>query len=154
MYSPPAELPTQAEVEATRPSKQKAKRKRRQRGIEEAVVQAMTHRVGLHTTAPDVMENLPKGQFNPPLTRQQVLTAFNHLAKKGVVHRVTGGVYVYRPSLDDIAPQPAIAPPSTQLNSHLYEAIGTLSNGTLIVRSDDGQLFVALPLEEYFNAQS
>ena len=102
-------------------------------GAQQAVMSVMTRRIGIHTTYSDLLELLPT------LSHAQVASATNHLYKKGLLIRVSNGIYVYRAEPEDAGP-----------NSHVYEGIGKLDGGQQVVRSDNGKLYVLQTLEDFF----
>ena len=103
------------------------------RNHQERVLDVMTDNIGMHMTIARVNEEIHD------LQRRQVGQALLGLSRRGLIRKAGHGVYVYdakqHPQYDD---------------GHVFETIGRLQDGTSVVRSDDGQLFVLESLENHF----
>lgn len=104
---------------------------------QERVLNFMSDNVGLHITPARVSDELGD------LDRHQVIQAQWSLHKKGLIRKVSPGVYVYD----------GVVHVKTEDNGHVYETIGQLQDGTAVVRSDDGQLYVLESLEAHFGKE-
>ena len=101
----------------------------RQRGqIKEAVLGTLKESPNLHVTATEIMEKTQ-------LERQQVNSTLATLAKDlaPYVRRVTSGVYLYSPN-------------SPGRIDGMYEAIGQTHDNEMVIRDEEGNLYVARPL--------
>lgn len=100
--------------------------------IQERVLDVLQDNPGIHMTASRV-EDLANG-----LSRTQVVQGLYVLSKKGLAKRVDTGIYTY---LGAHTAKPA---------DGIYETAGQLQDGTTIVRSEDGELFVLESIEAHF----
>ncbi len=117
--------------------------------IKEAVLTVMAHRVGVHTTVLE-LESL-MSQY----TRQQIAHALQAMHTAGICRRVQRNTYVYVGVVDGQPGQPelpTVTEPVPTIDEsvipHIYESMGALDNGTIIVRSDDGRIYVLTELRK------
>jgi hypothetical protein len=120
---------------------QPRKHKRHTRGIQAAAVTYMHTRLGLHTTIQEAWAGIGD-TFPEPITPMQVGQALSKAATLGLISRVASGVYVYR------ATDPA--QPSNPPTSLIYETVGSLPDGTPVVRSEEGIIGLVCSIEAHF----
>jgi hypothetical protein len=106
-----------------------------QRGISGEVLSHLTHHIGIHVSAQSLNELVPTNAF----TDKQIGQALATLNRNGVVDRVGRGIYVYRG-----------AKPNKREDEHLFETVGKLKDGSILVRSDNDEFYVLTTLEQYY----
>jgi hypothetical protein len=108
-------------------------------GVQETVLTEFHRNIGLQLTTSELERLLPR------FSRRQIQNAMYQLGKKGLIRQVTSTVYVY-----DAQENGHDKEEKKSSSDHVYENVGTLADGTPIVRSEEGQLFVIQTLEAYF----
>lgn len=137
--------------------------KKIQKGVQARVFNFVQDHPGMHINAARVAEELPE------YTHKQASNGLYQLYKKGLLEKPSDGVYFYRgtgvtptaPTGRFDAPKPInqpgrhMDPGTVQQNgaSHLYENIGQLQDGSAVVKSDEGELFVLETIEEHITSK-
>lgn len=129
--------------------KKVANRKRHRTGIQKEVFRAMQDNIGMHMTPQRIVDEIPD------LTTKQAGNGMYQLWKKGLLRKAADGIYVYDgKDAETRTPTHAQAPGQNGDATHLYETIGQLQDGTAVVKSDDGQLYVLETIEAHFRSLS
>jgi hypothetical protein len=115
------------------------------RGAKSAALEVMHKNLGLHMTIEEVTEQAKPHKSGTRFVRTQIGQGLSTLADDNLIRRVGAGVYVYNPT-DNQAHQ--ISMP----DNRLFEAVGSLDDGTPVVRGEDGQLLVLQTLEAYYRS--
>ena len=104
--------------------------------VQESILKIMHNRIGLHMTISEVTDLVD-------MDRKQVTQGLLLLSQKGLIHKMSQGIYMYNPSKQG---EDGLAPQKTD---HVWETMGTLKNGITIARNEDLELAAVIPLDEY-----
>ncbi len=114
------------------------------RNIGENVLRVMHEHPGMHMTVGEVADVLLSKGIQ--LSRQQVTQALASRTNKRLLKRVSTGVYMYDPSDNGESEERD----NEKDDGHIYETVGQLQDGSDVVRSDEGELYVLLTLDRHF----
>ena len=101
--------------------------------VQESILKIMHNRIGLHMTISEVTDLVD-------MDRKQVTQGLLLLSQKGLIHKMSQGIYMYNPSKQELA---------TEKTDHIWETMGTLKNGIVIAKNELGDLSAVIPLDEY-----
>lgn len=109
-----------------------------QRGIAKTVLETLTEHIGIHVSAQSLKDLM--GEKARDIDERQLGQALNTLRSNEIIDRVGRGIYVYRG-----------ARPIKGEGSHLFETVGNLEDGSVLVRSDENNFYVLTTLEQHYN---